>query len=82
MPTARRARVIEILAVLGFPLAGAALLAVIGERRQAAAVNIAFSFLTFAAAVALTVRVIVSGPLLVARPPVLRRLRSTCSSWR
>jgi len=58
--------VIEILAVLGFPLAGAAVLAALGERRQAPAVNIAFSFLTFAAAVALTVRVIVSGPLLVA----------------
>ena len=57
---------IEILAVLGFPLAGAAVLAALGERRQAPAVNIAFSFLTFAAAVALTVRVIVSGPLLVA----------------
>ena len=56
---------IEILAVLGFPLAGAALLALIGERRQAPAVNVAVSFLTFAAAVALTARVIVDGPLLV-----------------
>jgi hydrogenase-4 component F len=57
--------VIEILAVLGFPLAGAAVLALIGERREAPAVNVAVSFLTFAAAVALTVRVIVDGPLLV-----------------
>ena len=56
---------IEILAVLGFPLAGAALLALIGERRQAPAVNVAVSCLTFVAAVALTVRVIVDGPLLV-----------------
>jgi hydrogenase-4 component F len=57
--------VIEILAVLGFPLAGAATLALIGERRHAPAVNVAVSFLTFAAAVALTARVIVDGPLLV-----------------
>ncbi len=56
---------IEILAVLGFPLAGAAVLALVGERREAPAVNVAVSFLTFAAAVALTVRVIVDGPLLV-----------------
>src|SRR5437764_7513670 len=56
---------IEILAVLGFPLAGAALLALIGERREAPTVNVAVSFLTFAAAVALTARVIVGGPLLV-----------------
>jgi len=57
--------VIEILAVLGFPLGGAALLALVGERQQAPAVNVAASFLTFAAAVALTARVIVNGPLLV-----------------
>ena len=56
---------IEMLAVLGFPLAGAAVLALIGERREAPAVNVAVSFLTFAAAVALTARVIVDGPLLV-----------------
>ena len=56
---------IEILAVLGFPLGGAAVLALVGERQQAPAVNVAASFLTFAAAVALTARVIVNGPLLV-----------------
>ena len=56
---------IELLAVLGFPLAGAAVLALIGERRQAPVVNVAASFLTFLAAVALTLRVIVDGPLLV-----------------
>ena len=55
---------IEILAVLGFPLSGAALLAVIGERRAAPTVNVAVSFLTFAAAVALTARVIADGPQL------------------
>ena len=56
---------LEILAVMGFPLAGAALLAIVGDRPQAPIVNVAASFLTFAAAVALTARVIVDGPLLV-----------------
>jgi hydrogenase-4 component F len=57
--------VVEILAVLGFPLIGAALLALIGERRGAPAVNVTVSLATFAASVALTARVIVDGPLLV-----------------
>ena len=57
--------VIEILAVLGIPIAGALALAVIGERREAPAVNVASSLLTFIAAGALTVRVIADGPLLV-----------------
>jgi len=57
--------VTEILAVLGLPLVGAALLAVIGERRFAPAVNVAISLFTFVAALALTVRVAVDGPLLV-----------------
>ena len=56
---------IEILAVLGFPLVGAAVLAVAGERRIAPPVNVAVSLLTFVAAIALTVRVAVDGPLLV-----------------
>jgi len=56
---------IEILAVLGFPLVGAVLLVAIGDRRQAPTVNVAVSLCTFAAAIALTVRVIVDGPLLV-----------------
>ncbi|MFO1282809.1 MAG: hydrogenase 4 subunit F [Burkholderiales bacterium] len=54
----------EILAVLGFPLAGAALLVVVGARREAAAVNIAASLATFAAATALAARVLADGPLL------------------
>jgi hydrogenase-4 component F len=57
--------VIEILAVLGFPLLGAAVLAVIGERDEAHAVNVAVSLLTLLAAAALTWRVATSGPLLV-----------------
>jgi hydrogenase-4 component F len=56
---------IELLAVLGFPLLGAAVLALVGEREHAPAVNVGASFCTFAAAVALTVRVATDGPLLV-----------------
>ncbi len=56
---------IEILAVLGLPLAGAFVLAAIGEREEAPAVNVLASFLTLVAAVALTVRVIDDGPQLV-----------------
>ena len=56
---------IEILAVLGFPLAGAALLALVGERRIAPRVNVAMSLLTLLAATALTARVIADGPMLV-----------------
>ena len=55
---------IEILAVLGFPLAGALMLALMGERDSAATVNIGASLATFAAAVALTIRVVTDGPLL------------------
>ena len=56
---------IEILAVLGAPLIGAALLAAIGERDAASMVNVATSFVTLLAAAALTVRVLVDGSLLV-----------------
>ena len=55
---------IEILAVLGFPLAGAAALAFTGARREAPAVNIAASLATLVASLALTARVFVDGPLL------------------
>ena len=55
---------IEILAVLGIPLAGALVLALMGERDEAAAVNIAASLATFVAAAALTARVVTEGPLL------------------
>ena len=56
---------IETLAVLSFPLVGALLLAVVGERGAASRVNIAVSLLTWLASLALTVRVIRDGPLLV-----------------
>src|SRR5438045_8342471 len=57
---------IEILAVLGMPLAGALALALIGERDEAPIVNVIICGLTLLAAAALTVRVISIGPLLVA----------------
>ena len=56
---------IEILAVLGIPLAGALVLAVIGEREHASTVNVSVCGLTLLAAAALTVRVISQGPILV-----------------
>jgi len=57
--------VIEIVFLLSLPLAGAAILAIVGERDYAPNVNVATSFLTFTAAAALTVRVVEDGPLLV-----------------
>ena len=53
----------EILAVLGIPLAGGALLALVGHRRAAAELNVALSLATFVAAAALTARVVRDGPL-------------------
>jgi len=56
--------VIEILAVLGIPLVGGLVLALMGERDEAAAVNIVASFCTFVAATVLTARVVTEGPML------------------
>ena len=56
---------IEILVVLGFPVVGALVLAAIGHRDQASTVNVIVCLATFLAAVALTIRVISYGPLLV-----------------
>jgi hydrogenase-4 component F len=58
--------VIEILAILGTPLAGALLLAAVGHRDEAPAINVIVCGLTLLAAAALTVRVISAGSLLVA----------------
>ena len=55
---------IEILLVLGIPLAGALLLAVIGERTHASTINVSVCGLTLLAAAGLTVRVISEGPML------------------
>jgi len=57
---------VEFLLLLGSPLAGAAVLAILGARRFAPELNVAFSLLTFLAACALTVRVIGEGNLIVA----------------
>ena len=57
--------VIEIVAVLGLPVLGGLILAAIGDRDEAPLVNVLASLLTLVAAIALTVRVIVDGPLLV-----------------
>jgi len=54
----------EIVAVLGIPLAGGALLALVGHMRWAAEVNVALSIGTFAGAGALTAKVVRSGPIL------------------
>src|SRR5205814_5327945 len=61
----RGRRVIEILFVLGCPLAGALVLATMGQRNEAATISVAACFATFLAAAALTVRVISEGRLLV-----------------
>jgi len=50
--------------VLGIPLVGSVVLAFTGHRGFARDVNAGFSFATFAAACALTARVVSSGPLL------------------
>ncbi len=56
----------ETIAVLVLPIAGALLLAAIGERAWASRVNVAVSLLTWLASITLTVRVITDGPMLVA----------------
>ncbi|GIK86371.1 MAG: hydrogenase 4 subunit F [Betaproteobacteria bacterium] len=55
---------IELGAVLAFPLAGGLVLALVGERRYAPAINVAASLLTFVAAAVLALRVFEHGPLL------------------
>jgi hydrogenase-4 component F len=54
----------EILLLLGTPLLGGALLALLGSRRWAPELGVAASFVTFLAAAALTVRVIRDGPII------------------
>src|SRR5262245_12314104 len=56
---------IEIVAVLGLPIAGAVLLAATGHRRYAPTINVIVSFLVLLAAAALTVRVAREGPLIL-----------------
>ena len=56
----------ELLAVLGIPVAGALLLGLWGHRAGAGVLNALLSFLTLAAAVLLTARVIAHGPMMAA----------------
>lgn len=55
----------ELIALLGLPLLGGAVLAVWGERARAAELNALFSLATFAAGGALTARVMLGGPLVI-----------------
>jgi hydrogenase-4 component F len=55
----------ELALLLLAPLAGGAVLALVGHRRFAAEVNVAFSVLTFAGAASLVARVIAEGPFTV-----------------
>ncbi|HEY1417833.1 MAG TPA: hydrogenase 4 subunit F [Myxococcaceae bacterium] len=57
----------ELLLVLGVPLLGALVLAVVGHRRHAPEVNVLMSLGTLVAAALLVVRVIRHGPMLVWR---------------
>ena len=57
----------ELLAVLATPLVGCLWQALFGARRWAAAANVAISLVTFAAALALTLRVMGEGRLLAGR---------------
>ncbi len=54
----------EIVTVLGMPLVGGGVLALVGHRRRAAEVNIALSVATFVAAGALVASVIRDGPII------------------
>ncbi len=54
-----------LLALLAIPLAGAAVLGLIGHRDAAAVVNIGFSGATLLAAALLTARIVAGGPILV-----------------
>jgi hydrogenase-4 component F len=57
---------VELLLLLGLPLAGAGMLGIWGARRWAPELNAAFSLATLVAASALTVRVIGTGRLVLA----------------
>ena len=54
-----------LLAVLVLPLAGAAVLGLLGHRGRAPEINVAFSLATFCAAAVLTAQIVAGGPILV-----------------
>jgi hydrogenase-4 component F len=58
---------VELLLVLGVPLLGALVLAIVGARRYAASINVLMSLGTLVAAGLLVLRVIRHGPMLVWR---------------
>jgi hydrogenase-4 component F len=62
---------VEVLVLLGSPLVGALLLSAFGARRWAPDLNVLVSAATFAAACALTARVIAFGPMLLGREQFL-----------
>ena len=53
----------EIALVLGIPLLGGLVLALVGHKRWAPEVNAAMSFATFCAAALLTAKVVADGPM-------------------
>jgi len=55
----------ELLVLLGMPLAGGLLLALFGHKNRAGELSAAMSFLTFAAAAVLTARIVGEGPIRV-----------------
>ena len=55
----------ELLILLGIPLLGGLLLGALGSRAYAAELNVAVSLGTFAAGIALTLRIVAQGPMLV-----------------
>jgi hydrogenase-4 component F len=55
----------ELLVLLGMPLAGGLLLALFGHKDRAGELSAAMSFLTFAAAAVLTARIVGEGPIRV-----------------
>ncbi|HEX4985380.1 MAG TPA: hydrogenase 4 subunit F [Burkholderiales bacterium] len=55
----------ELIALLGMPLAGGFLLALYGHRERAGELSAVMSFLTFAAAAVLTARIVGEGPIRV-----------------
>ena len=57
---------LELYLVLGMPLLGGVLLGLWGHKSWAAELNSAMSALTFAAAAALTARIISTGPMMTA----------------
>ena len=55
----------ELLVLLGMPLAGGLLLALFGQKHRAAELSAAMSFLTFVAAMVLAARIVGEGPIRV-----------------